>query len=124
MPRDRLTLWKLQVLVAGFALIFALLYWLLGPTGGFIMMIIMLPLWSVAAWPFLSERQTNLVLNFVGASFFLFILLCGADAFCRAALGFGLPLRDKGLLTLAWLYCIAGLSVGHSAAKLLRDWGS
>ena len=30
MPKGRLTLWRLQVLVAGFAFIFTLLYWRLG----------------------------------------------------------------------------------------------
>jgi hypothetical protein len=122
MPEGRLTLWKLHVLVAVFALAFAPCYWLLGPVGGFAMMITTLPLWTVAAWLFLSERQSNLLMNAVLLSFFLLVLLCWVDYLMRAAFGFGLPVGHKGLLVLAWLYCITGLSVAHSLARFLRNW--
>jgi hypothetical protein len=124
MHEGKVTLWKLQVLVAGFALVLALIYWLLGPRGGFIMLIMLLPLCSVAAWLFVSERQADVLMAVLAFPFFLFMLLCLADALSRAVLGLGLHLRDKGGLILVYLYCFAGLSVGQSLARCIRKWGS
>jgi hypothetical protein len=124
MPEDRVTLWKVQALVAGFALVFAIVYWLLGPVGGSFMLIAMLPAFSVAAWLFLDERRANLLDTWLAFLFFLFVLLCLGDGLTRAVLGFGLPLGNKGLLALGILYSFAGLSVGQSLAKRIRKWGS
>jgi hypothetical protein len=97
-PNDKLTLWKLQALIAGFALVFALVTYLFGPIGGLFMMIFLLPLWSVALWLFLSEKQANLLWGVLGISFLLFILLCWTDTLARAVFGISLSLGHKDLL--------------------------
>jgi hypothetical protein len=57
MAEGKLTLWKLQVLVAVFAVRFALCFWLLGSAVGLVVIIMSLPLWSVAFWSMVSERR-------------------------------------------------------------------
>jgi hypothetical protein len=124
MPEGKLTLWKLQALVAGSALIFALIYWLFGPVGGFFMLIMLLPFWSVPIWLILSEGQANVLWALIFGAYLLFVMMCLADGVTRVVFGFGLPLGKKGLLNMAWLYFMAGLSIAQSWAKWLRVWRS
>ena len=118
----RVTLWKLQILVAGFALVFALLYWLFGPLGGFLMLIMLLPLCSVVVWLFLSEHQAGLLMSLLSLPCFAFVLYCVATLPKGATIGISI-LTNKGLLAMGSLYCWGGLSLGRTLARWLRSWG-
>jgi hypothetical protein len=117
----RVTLWKLQILVASFAFVFALLYWLFGPFGGFLMLILLPPLCSVVLWLFLSDHQADRLMTMLAIPPFLFVLYFVATLPRGANLGISI-LTSKGLLAVASLYCWGGLSLGRSLARCLRSW--
>jgi hypothetical protein len=123
MTVGRITLWKLHVLLGGFAIVFALLLWLLGPVGGFLMLILLLPFCSVVFWLFLSERQADSLMTVLSMPIFLLMVYIVAEGVGSAVFGISLPLGNKGLLLLAFLYCFAGLSIGRALARGLRSWG-
>jgi hypothetical protein len=120
----KLTLWKIHVLVAGCGLVFALLYWLLGPLGGSFMLILLLPLWTFPVWLILSDRSANALLGLMSGIFLLFLTICGLDRITRATAGFGLPFVNNALLIWAWLYFLAGVSVARSGARWFKRWRS
>ena len=85
MRQDRLTLWKIQVVIL-LAAVFCAVIRAAGLITGVALIFLLIPLWSVAVWLMLTERQSTIqrdaatsVLGFL----FLAWMAAGQAALCR-----------------------------------------
>jgi hypothetical protein len=122
MRQDRLTLWKIQVVIL-LAAVFCAVIRAAGLITGVALIFLLIPLWSVAIWLLLTERQST-ILRDAAASVLGFLVLAWIAAWL-AQYAFGLPLPAvlNRLRPAMLQYVLMGMGGGYwIATKIKGKW--
>ncbi len=122
MRQGRLTLWKIEVVVL-LAAIFCAVIKSTGLVPGVALIYISIPLWSVAVWLMLTERQSAVLRDAAATVMGALLLAWIAAWLVRYAFGVRLPSVLNRLTPAMLQYVVIGMGGGYwLASKIKAKW--
>src|SRR3954447_16098465 len=112
MRQDRLTLWKIEVVVL-LAAIFCAVIRSTGLVPGVALIFVSIPLWSVAIWLMLTERQSTILRDAAATVFGILFLAWVAAWLVQYAFGVRLPSVLNRLRPAMLQYVVIGMGGGY-----------